>query len=232
MQKNSIIDTLILAIDEAFSNLHTCTIAKVTVVNAKTINCKPVTNRLVDGVSIELPEFIEVPLLTLQGGGSYLHFPIAVGDYALLFFTERCFDGWYNGNDFKVPLEYRMHDYSDGIALVGINNLAGALDIPTVIQRTGDTNQDGNITHQGNRNQTGDLIHTGNKTQTGDKTQTGLFALTGNMTVQGDGGPGTANMTNITINITTGDIIADGVSLKQHTHGGVATGTGSTGVPN
>ncbi|WP_373033356.1 Gp138 family membrane-puncturing spike protein [Sulfurovum sp.] len=215
-----------LAISKSLANLHTCTIAKVTKVNAKTINCKPVTNRLVDGVSIELPEFVEVPLMTLQGGASYIHFPVAVGDYAMLIFTERCFDGWYNGQDNQLPLEHRMHDYSDGIAIVGINPFADAIDIPSVIQRTGDTNQDGDITHQGDRNQTGDVIHTG------DKTQNGLFALTGNMTVVGDGGPGTANMTNITINIVTGDVIADGVSLKSHTHSGVQTGTGDTGVPN
>lgn len=224
-QKNQLIDTLILTISEALANLHTCTIAKVTAVGSKTISCKPVMNRLVDGVSIELPEFIEVPLVTLQGGGSYIHFPIAVGDYALLMFTERCFDGWWNGQDFKAPLEYRMHDYSDGIALVGMNNLATSFDIPSVIQRTGDINQDGDITHQGDRDQTGDLIHTGNKTQTG------LFALTGNMTIQGDGGAGTMNATNITINITTGDLVADGVSLKTHVHSGVQTGTSNTGQP-
>lgn len=225
IDNNQVIDTLHQAINESLANLHTCTIAKVTAVNAKTINCKPVTNRLVDGKSIELPDFIEVPIIVLQGGGSYLHFPIAIGDYALLFFTERCFDGWWNGQDFTKPLEYRMHDYSDGIAIVGINNLAGSFTIPSVIQRTGDTNQDGDITHQGDRNQTGDVIHTG------DKTQTGLFALTGNMTMTSSSGPGSATMTNITINVITGDVIADGISLKNHVHSGVQTGTGTSGVP-
>jgi hypothetical protein len=225
MEQKQLVDTLMIAINEALANLHTATIAKVTAVGTKTISCKPVLNRLVDGVSIELPVFEDVPVVVLQGGGSYQAYPIAVDDYAILFFTERCFDGWWNGQDFKTPLEYRMHDYSDGIALVGINNLAGLFDIPTVIQRTGDINQDGDITHQGDREQTGDVIHTG------DKTQTGLFTLTGNMVMSGDGGPGTANMTNITINITTGDVIADGISLKNHVHGGVQTGTGTTGVP-
>lgn len=225
MGTKQLIDTLILTVNEALANLHTCTIARVTAVNSTTINCKPVTNRLVNGESIELPEFIQVPVVTLQGGGSYHAFPVAVDDYALLFFTERCFDGWYNGQDFKAPLEYRMHDYSDGIALVGINPAASALTIPGVIQQTGDTNQDGDYTHQGDREQTGDVV------QTGDKTQTGLYTLNGNMIMNGQGGGGTANMTNVTINIITGDVIADGISLKNHTHGGVTVGTGSTGVP-
>ena len=212
MEQNQLVDTINLGIATALANMHTCTIAKVTSVNETTIDCKPVFNRLDKDQEIELPVFAEVPIINLQGGGSYHAFPIAIGDYALLFFTERCFDGWYNGQDDILPLEYRMHDYSDGFALVGINNLAGSITIPDVIQQTGDTNQDGDYTHQGDREHTGDVI------QVGNKTQTGLFALTGNMTMAGDGGPGTANMTNITINITTGDIIADGISLKNHVH--------------
>jgi hypothetical protein len=140
-------------------------------------------------------------------------------------FTERCFDGWYNGQDFQAPLEHRMHDYSDGIAFVGINPFSSAIDIPSVIQRTGDINQDGDITHTGDREQTGDVIHTG------DKQQTGLFELLGNMIITGNGGPGTATCNNITINVIIGDVVADGISLKGHRHGGVQVGTGVSGLP-
>lgn len=64
--------------------------------------------------------------------------------------------------------------------------------------------------------------------------------ITGALIVQGlltyeDGIAGTAggNGSNLSgaLTITSGDIIADGVSLKTHTHGGVTTGAGSTGVP-
>lgn len=59
--------------------------------------------------------------------------PLAVGDYAVLFVVERCFDEWYSGNDFKPPLEARIHDYSDCIALVGLKNMQGELDIPLLL---------------------------------------------------------------------------------------------------
>jgi hypothetical protein len=167
MERKHLLDTLMVAIDNALANMHTATIAKVTAVGATTINCRPVTNRLVNGKSIALPEFIEVPPLFLQGGGSYTAHPIAVGDYCLLIFTERCFDRWYHGQDFQPPLELRMHDYSDGVAIVGLNPLAGAITIPTVIQQTGDTNQDGEYTHQGTMTRTGDLVITGNIVCTG-----------------------------------------------------------------
>jgi len=66
-----------------------------------------------------------------------------------------------------------MHDYSDGIAIVGINPIAGALTIPSVIQHTGDTNQDGDYTRQGSLVQIGDMTITGNLHVDGNITCTG-----------------------------------------------------------
>src|SRR5699024_8744323 len=106
---------------EALANLHTIVVARVTVVHDTTVNCRPVINRVVNGESIALPEFIEVPPVFLQGGSSYTAHPIAPGNSCLLLITERCFDRWYAGSDFQPPLEMRMHDYSDGFALVGVN---------------------------------------------------------------------------------------------------------------
>jgi len=171
--KRELTDVLNDAIGEALSNLHTATIAKVMSVQEKTISVQPVINRVVDGKSIQLPQFTKVPPLFLQGGGSYTAHPIAIGDYCLLILTERCFDRWYSGSDFQDPAEFRMHDYSDGIAIVGINPQAGALTIPSVIQQTGDTNQDGNYTRQGSLVQIGDMTITGHLHVYGEITCTG-----------------------------------------------------------
>ena len=190
--KRELTDVLNDAIGEALSNLHTATIAKVMSVQEKTISVQPVINRVVDGKSIQLPEFTKVPPLFLQGGGSYTAHPIAIGDYCLLILTERCFDRWYDGADFQDPAEFRMHDYSDGIAIVGINPLAGALTIPDVIQQTGDTNQDGNYTRQGSLVQIGDMTITGNLHVDGEITCTGDVVAGGislrNHTHPGDSG--------------------------------------------
>jgi phage baseplate assembly protein gpV len=229
-EKLQLTDIIAEAIGEALSNLHTATIAKVTAVQEKTISVQPVINRVVDGNSITLPQFTKVPPLFMQGGGSYTAHPIAVGDYCLLILTERCFDRWYSGADFQDPAEFRMHDYSDGIAIVGVNPQAGALTIPAVIQQTGDTNQDGNYTHQGSR------VHTGDHIQTGDKTQTGNYTITGNVTINGsitiNAQPGDFVQVNgVTLEILNGDVIADGISLKTHVHSGVQPGAGTTGGP-
>ena len=191
-EKLRLTDIIADAIGEALSNLHTATIAKVTAVQEKTISVQPVINRVVDGKSIQLPQFTKVPPLFMQGGGSYTAHPIAVGDYCLLILTERCFDRWYSGSDFQDPAEFRMHDYSDGIAIVGINPIAEALTIPGVIQQTGDTNQDGNYTRQGSLVQIGDMTITGNLHVDGEITCTGDVVAGGtslrNHTHPGDSG--------------------------------------------
>jgi hypothetical protein len=160
METRQIINIINSAIDQALSNMHTATIAKITKVNEKTIDCKPVFNRLVKGVEVELPVFAEVPPIFLQGGSTYDAFPLSVGDYCMLFFTERCTDGWYNGQDNVLPLEYRMHDYSDGFALVGLNNLAGAITIPSTRKMVGDIEIIGDITLTGDINVTGSVTAT------------------------------------------------------------------------
>ena len=191
-EKLRLTDIIADAIGEALSNLHTATIAKVTAVQEKTISVQPVINRVVDGMSIQLPQFTKVPPLFMQGGGSYTAHPIAVGDYCLLILTERCFDRWYSGSDFQDPAEFRMHDYSDGIAIVGINPIAGALTIPSVIQQTGDTNQDGDYNRQGSLVQIGDMTITGNLHVDGEITCTGDVVAGGislrNHTHPGDSG--------------------------------------------
>jgi len=118
-----------------------------------------------------------------------------------LFFTERCFDRWWNGQDYQPPLELRMHDYSDGIALLGLNPLAGLIPIPTTIKQVGDTEQQGNYTHTGNRTQTGDytqtgdLIRQGAESVTGDRTQTGALNVIGNIAATSFSGPAGGAMT-------------------------------------
>jgi hypothetical protein len=138
-QKDQLIDTIRRAINETMAELHTATIARVTSVGDTTISCQPVISRLVRGQKIDLPEFVDVPPVFMQGGESYLAHPISEGDYCLLLVMERCFDRWYNGQDNQTPLELRMHDYSDGFALVGVNPMAAALTIPQETTMTGVT---------------------------------------------------------------------------------------------
>lgn len=205
------------SLEYVLSNLHTATVAKVTTVNSTTINCRPVISRYVDGNEIQLPEFVDVPPLFMMGGSSYTAHPIAAGDYCLLIFTERCFDRWYEGNDFQLPAEYRMHDYSDGFALIGVLPRASAITIPSEIKRVGNITQNGNITR------TGDVDMTGDFEMTGDMTINGDLVVNGNITSTGTVMAPTLNATST--------LIVNGVDMGTHVHGGVTTGTDLTGGP-
>ena len=156
-------DTIGLGVEFALADVHTIVVAKITSVNDKTISCVPVINRVVKGNSKQLPEFIEVPPVMLQGGDSYIAEPIAAGDYCLVLISERCYDAWYAGSDFVSPLEMRMHDYSDGFALCGVNPQATAISIPKRNRMMkGDTD------HEGDLNLTGNVSITGNLSVSGD----------------------------------------------------------------
>ncbi|WP_421550654.1 Gp138 family membrane-puncturing spike protein [Kluyvera intermedia] len=144
-------DTIGLGVEFALADVHTIVVAKITSVNDKTVSCVPVINRVVKGNSKQLPEFIEVPPVILQGGGSYIAEPIKAGDYCLVLISERCYDSWYAGSDFVSPLEMRMHDYSDGFALCGVNPQSSAISIPTQNRlMKGCTDHDGNLVLTGN----------------------------------------------------------------------------------
>lgn len=192
------------AIDNALINTHTATIGRVVKVNDTTIDVQPVINHVHNGVDVKLPIFPKVPPVFLQGGASYDAHPIAVGDYCLLIVAERAFDNWYAGSDEVRPPERRMHDYSDTFAIVGVNPLAKAINIPATIVR------------KGNSTVTGDYVHEG------DYDITGNVTINGNLTVKGD--------IDCTGRLTVANATIAGIDFTGHVHGGVQTGGSNTGA--
>jgi hypothetical protein len=76
------------------------------------------SNRVVD-----YPLLVNCPVVFLQGGSGYLTFPIESGDPCLVLFCDRDIDNWFEyGTTEQTPNSERMHDLSDGIALVGIRS--------------------------------------------------------------------------------------------------------------
>ena len=89
-----------------------------------------------------LPLLVDVPVVFPCGGGFTLTHPIKEGDECLVVFASRCIDGWWQAGGIGGTPDARMHDLSDGIAIVGPRSQARvlnpAVDTQNVQLRTDD----------------------------------------------------------------------------------------------
>ncbi len=70
--------------------------------------------------SVALPLLVDVPVIFPGGGGYLFTFPVRPGDSCWVVFGERCIDAWWQSGGVQEQAEYRLHDLSDAVALVGI----------------------------------------------------------------------------------------------------------------
>ena len=76
---------------------------------------------------VEYPLLLECPVMVLFGGVDILSLPITAGDNCIVLFNDRQIDNWlYNGPG-QTPTIGRVHDLSDGIAIVGIRPLTNSI---------------------------------------------------------------------------------------------------------
>jgi len=81
--------------------------------------------------SIQMPKLVDCPVLWQGGGGVTLTYPIKPGDECLVIFSARCIDGWWSQGGIQDPPDIRMHNLSDGFALVGVRSLPRAFEVST-----------------------------------------------------------------------------------------------------
>jgi hypothetical protein len=184
-----------------------------------------------------LPLLTDVPVVFPSGGGFSLTNPIKPGDEALVIFSSRCIDGWWQGGGVGAVAEDRMHDLSDGIAIVGPRSQAGKLSPPVDAENVQLRTDDGQahvtmmpdytiraqnpaakveLTPGGEviveassaiRLTAPQIIISGNLTWTGAGGGAGAYSIKGALALDG-------SLTS------TGDQIAEGVSTAHHTHPG------------
>lgn len=84
-----------------------------------------VTSVKPDGTQTEaqFPLLLEVPVAFPGGGGYTLTFPVHAGDECLILFNDRELDNWFIDGPGFAPSTPRVHDLSDGIAIVGLRSL-------------------------------------------------------------------------------------------------------------
>jgi hypothetical protein len=75
----------------------------------------------------DFPVIVNVPVAFPRAGGFFLSFPVAVGDFVLLVFSERSIDQWLEKGGIQDPIVTTLHDLSDAIAIPGVYPKGGKL---------------------------------------------------------------------------------------------------------
>lgn len=198
--------------EQSIKNIHTSLPAAVVSFNAaaQTVTLAAMVKQLmIDGATVNVPPLMDVPVSFPRGGGFAVTFPLKPGDEGIALFSERCIDGWYTSGKATEPLDYRYHDLSDAMFVPGICSQPNAL---------------------------GGFFNDGLSLQTvgGDtfiRIKAGEILIKGNVILQGSMSQSGGDTTSSGTIKSTADVLAGGVSLKGHVHGGVATGGSNTSTP-
>ena len=122
--KNGAENFIFNAIRKAFKELNTSNLATITAISED----KTKLDVTIDSSKEEVPD---VPFVTLQGGGQFLQFPIAIGDKVLMVFSKDTVEDWLGGEvDFIFDSNF---DINNGFAIVGINDDTNAIPIQTYV---------------------------------------------------------------------------------------------------
>jgi hypothetical protein len=221
------IDAMLAAFDGWQSGLWTAMPAVVQSFNAaaNTITAQPAIQflqRNADGSTAwkSFSPLVDVPVVWQGGGGYTMTFPIAAGDECLIVFASRCIDAWWqSGGVSNIQTELRMHDPSDGFALVGVRSKPRA--VSSVSGNSVQLRADDGSTYV--EVAAGQLVNV--KAPGGINLNGVTIDSAGNVTA-----PAGSTIKAPTVNGTT-DVVFAGKSSKTHTHSGVTTGSGNTGAP-
>jgi len=225
-------ESLRLALENAQSQIWTALPGVVTAVDLskQTVSVQPSIQGNIsapDGSSqsVNLPLLVDVPIVWPRAGGFALTFPIAAGDEVLVVFASRCIDTWWQSGGVGVQAEVRMHDLSDGFAVLA----------PTSQPRKLSGVSSTNVQLRDDAGTTYVEIAPGGKIKLLGATSIDLNAPTINMKATNINIEGTTTQTgsmNMTGQVTqTGGMSIGGVTFGSHKHTGVQTGGGTSGGP-
>lgn len=161
--------------------------------------------------NVNLPLLIHVPIQFPTAGGFSLTLPIQIGDEVLIVWASRCIDAWWQSSGVQRPIEARMHDLSDGFALVGIKSVPKV--IPSISTTGAQLRNDAGTTYV--------EISGDGKIKLVSPSEIDITApvvtLTGDINVSGA--------------VTAAAVTIGSIPFASHIHSGVTTGIHNTGGP-
>ena len=223
-------------------------VIKVVDAGEQRVDVQPLVSRVKPDESLlEHPVILSVPLVYPGSRSSQFSFPVEVGDTVLLVFSQRSIQRFKQGAETPHrPINLAKYSRNDAMAVPGLFSFPSAVNNPSKRTLSHDTT-DAVVTHNIGTAQeceirlkaSGDVIinspgKTVVNTDTAEinasssvtvdspsTTVTGQLLVQGALTYQsGLTGTGSANIT--------GDVIADGISLKNHTHSQPSDGAGDS----
>ena len=185
--------------------------------SAQTVNVQPAIkgeNLDKNGVTtlVNLPVLADVPICWPRGGGFALTFPVAIGDEVLVVFSSRCIDGWWQSGGVQKAAEFRMHDLSDGFAILAPTSQPKRLS--NVNANSVELRNEAGTTYVRLANGTISL-----KSTTAINIEAPIINITGVVNQTGN------------YNQVSGVQTFNGINFATHKHTGVTTGGGTSGGP-
>ncbi|HEM8999475.1 TPA: hypothetical protein U2T46_001520 [Burkholderia cenocepacia] len=191
-----------------------------------------------------LPPVVNCPVQFPSGGNCTLTFPVTPGDECLVVFASRCIDAWWQSGGVQEQAEWRMHDLSDGFALLGFRSKPRAL--AGVSATSAQLRSDDGLTFVDLNPTAGTLklvapggleidaptvkVNSPQSTFTGALTVEGVFTFLAGLI--GSAAEGVAATITGTINFI-GTLTSNGKRIDDsHTHNGVQPGPGNSGNVN
>lgn len=124
-------ESLRTAIDGALSKLWTALPAKIVSVDyaKQTLSAQPTVMGINEDskgniTNVNLPLLVDVPFQSFGSSEFVITMPNLEGAECLIVFSSRCIDGWWSAGGIQPQAEQRMHDLSDGMAIIGFNSQA------------------------------------------------------------------------------------------------------------
>lgn len=194
------------------SEVHTCMPGQIVAWDGRYATVKPaLAKALASGEALAPPNIVRVPVCFPRGmgGKAIISVPLKAGDPVLLHFAERALENWLSSKDDAEPGDPRQFDLSDAFA--------------TPVCRPG----------------AGAAVDTENLVIQLDRASI-VIAPDGSVTVTAAAGATITAPDGLTVNAditvngkinASGDVIGSGISLATHKHGGVQSGSSTTGVP-
>lgn len=163
--------------------------------------------------AVNLPLLVDVPIVWPRAGGFALTFPIAAGDEVLVVFASRCIDAWWQSGGVGAQAEARMHDLSDGFAILA----------PTSQPKKFSGVSSSNVQLRDASGTTYVEITPGGAARVVGASSIDIEAPTVNIN-------GTVNIDG-QINHSGGGLVSNGITFATHKHTGVVPGGGTSGGP-